>query len=191
MKEGSSNARAFLFSFPSAFSRGVPVTNPQQRPRVALADLLLALGVIGLGVFFLIGAFQIDVSAGYARVGPRFFPLIVAVGLIVMGAWLVLEAAQGKRAEPASEEDADPNVPTNWGAFAWLTLGLVLEIVLMNPLGFVVASSVVFWCAAKAFQSNRPWRDLAAALIVSVVSYIAFTRGLGLTLPAGILNGIL
>jgi putative tricarboxylic transport membrane protein len=108
-----------------------------------------------------------------------------------MGAWLALEAAQGKRAEPTSEEDADPNAPTNWVAFAWLTLGLVLEIVLMNPLGFVIASSVVFWCAAKAFQSNRPWRDLAAAVIVSVISYIAFTRGLGLTLPAGLLNGIL
>ena len=167
------------------------MTNSQQRPPIALADLLLALGVVALGVFFLVGAFQIDVNPGYARVGPRFFPLIVAAGLIVMGAWLALEAMRGKRAEPASEEDADPNAPTNWLAFAWLTLGLLLEIVLMNPLGFVIASSLLFWCAAKAFQSKRPWRDLAAALIVAVVSYIAFTRGLGLDLPAGILTGIL
>lgn len=168
------------------------MTEPSNtRPPVAIADLLLALGLFALGVFFLIGAFQIDVNPGYAKVGPRFFPLLVAGGLMLIGAWLVLEAWRGKKAEPASEEDADPDAPTNWAAFAWLTLGLLLDSLLMNPLGFVLASSLLFWCGARSFQSKRPWRDLIVALLVSLVSYLAFTRGLGLNLPSGILQGLL
>lgn len=165
---------------------------PAPRGRgVSLPDLLLALGVVALGVFFLAQTFAVPVNPGYARVGPRFFPFLVAFGLLAVGAALTVAALRGARAEPAAEEDADPDAPTNWRAFGWVGLGLVLDMLLLPRAGFVVASIVLFWCAARGFHSVRPWRDLLVAVVLSVVVYLVFTRGLGLTLPPGVLKGLL
>jgi len=158
---------------------------------ISPADLALALGVIALGAFFLVQTFGIEVNPGYSRVGPRFFPLLVSFGLLGTGALLAVGALRGDRAEGAAEEDADPHAPTNWLSVAWLSAGLFLQMLLLNAAGFILASFVLFWCAARGFHSRHPVRDAAIAALLSVIVYLLFTRGLGLTLPPGVLKGVL
>ncbi len=64
-----------------------------------------------------------------------------------------------------------------------------LELLLMDRAGFVIASSVCFWMAARAFDATHPLRDAAFAVAVSVASYLLFVRMLQLSLPAGVLAG--
>ena len=161
------------------------------RRGISLADLALALGVTTLGGLFLLGTLQIQASTGYSQVGPRFFPYVIATGLLTVGLLLTIDALRGSRAQPAAEEDADPNAPNNYTAMGWITLGILLDMLLMNTGGFVLASTALFWCVARGFQSKKPLRDLAVAVIVAVLVHVVFTRGLGLTLPAGILKGLL
>lgn len=158
---------------------------------VSLADLALAFGILGVAVFFLAGIFDIPEGSGYARVGPRFFPVLVSGGLLAVGIWLVIDALRGNRAEPAAEEDADPDAPADYRSILWLLAGFVLMILLVQPAGFVIAASLLFWFTARGFHSEKPLRDVAAAIILALVSYVVFTRGLGLMLPAGILQGVL
>ena len=47
----------------------------------------VALGVVGLGLFFLVGSLNIRVQPSYATIGPRFFPTTVGLGLIACGLW--------------------------------------------------------------------------------------------------------
>ncbi|WP_052351641.1 tripartite tricarboxylate transporter TctB family protein [Deinococcus pimensis] len=169
-----------------------PSSPDSPRPRgISPADLALALAVVALGVFFLVETFSIDVNPGYARVGPRFFPLLVSFGLLGVGAWLTVGALRGERAEPAAEEDADPDAPINWRSVGWISLGVLAQVLLLDRAGFVVSSALLFWLGARGFHSDRPLRDLAVAVVLSVVVYVAFTRGLGLTLPPGVLRGVL
>jgi len=65
---------------------------------------------------------------------------------------------------------------------------LLLNLALLERAGFVIASSVQFWLAARAFHSNRPARDAVVGVLLSAIVYFAFSRLLGLTLPAGILE---
>jgi hypothetical protein len=53
----------------------------------------------------------------------------------------------------------------------------------------VLASAVLFWIGARAFDPRHPLRDGVFAVGVSVVSYVLFVRVLHLTLPAGVLAG--
>lgn len=159
-----------------------------QKGRVGLplGDLLVALGVLALGGFFAYGALQINVTQSYARVGPRFFPLLVAAGLVVCGALLLAQALRGRAADPEGGEDVDADAPTDWRAVLLVAVGLVLTALLMERLGFPVTAGGLFWAVAFAFGSRSPLAP-AVGVGLALVVYLAFTRLLGLDLPAGVL----
>ncbi len=159
---------------------------------MAFADLALALGVAALGVCLAVGSTGISLGTGYDRIGPRFFPYLVAMGLVLLGSWLAVAAIRGNRAKAVAGQNAEPdlqmNWQINWQALGYLGLALLLNLVLLEHAGFVISASVLFWLAARAFHSRSPRRDAAVAVLLSVLVYFAFTRGLGLILPLGIFN---
>jgi putative tricarboxylic transport membrane protein len=50
---------------------------------------------------------------------------------------------------------------------------------------------VLFLCTAKGFGCNRWLRNGGIALVMAIVIYLIFNRGLGLNLPAGVLKGLM
>ena len=150
-------------------------------------DLFVALGVLGLGVYFALGAAAIRVLPSYARIGPRFFPYLVAAGLLLCGALLVVQALRGHAAEPEGGEDVDARARTEWARVGLLALALLLDLLLIERLGFVLASTILFWGVALGFGDRR-WvlTPLIGFGLASLV-YLAFTRLLDLNLPAGAL----
>lgn len=149
----------------------------------------LSLGVIGLGVFFLLGALQIPDAAGYSTVGPRAMPLFVGIALCGCGVMLCWEVWRGGFRQ--IDEVALQAMPSNWRAFLWLSAGLIVYGLLIERAGFIVASIILFACVARAFGSKR-WRlNIAIAVMLAAMIYTIFTMGLGLNLPKGILRGLL
>lgn len=157
------------------------------RPPISWGDLLVALGSLGLGGYFLQGAFAIRVLPSYARVGPRFFPFLVALCLLLCGAVLLLQAVRGERGVPEEAEDADASAPTDWPVLAVLAVALVLDLLLIRPAGFVLASTVLFWGVALGFGDRHLLRTPLIGFVLASLVYLAFTRLLDLTLPAGVL----
>jgi len=66
---------------------------------------------------------------------------------------------------------------------------VVINLLLAETAGFVIASAALFWLTARAFDAGHPIRDAVCAAAVSVGSYILFARMLDLALPAGVLAG--
>ena len=151
-----------------------------------------------LGILLGAGSFGIPLGVGYDRIGPRFFPTLVAAGLVLLGVWLAVTGLRSstnprhkERAVATEAEFSEADVPTNWRALGFLAAGLLLCLALFERGGFVIASSALFWVAACGFGSERPLRDAVIAVALSVAVFLAFTRGLGLTLPLGVLGGVL
>lgn len=76
----------------------------------------------------------------------------------------------------------------------WKTIGITVGaiaafIVAMPLLGWLISAAGLFWALAWAFGSKRPLFDIGIAVIVSSIVQLAFGLGLGLSLPAGILEG--
>lgn len=160
------------------------------RPGISLPDLLVALGITLVGALLLLGTFQIPFGIS-AVVGPRVFPLIVSIGTIVLGALLTLAALRGDRAEPGLEEDTDPDAQSNHLNPVIILGGFLLGTVLLQPLGFVLGTAVMYFSVAFAFGERRYGLMLGVSLVVALLTYLLFTRGLGLNLPAGLLKGVL
>jgi putative tricarboxylic transport membrane protein len=67
----------------------------------------------------------------------------------------------------------------------------LIDLVLLDSAGFVLASTVLFWLTARAFDATHPARDLAIALALSSGAYVLFVRLLQLSLPPGPFAGVL
>lgn len=160
--------------------------------RIDPGETILSVAVILFGVAMIWQTREIRLTPAYSLVGPRVIPYIVSGGLILVGAWLLFEALTGRWILVASteSEDADPTLPTDWSTVGLLALALLAYLFLLVPAGFVIASSVLFAGAAFAMGSRRVALNLAIGVVISVVLYLGFTRGLDLRLPAGVLEGI-
>jgi putative tricarboxylic transport membrane protein len=166
-----------------------PVAAPR---RVNIGELLLALAAIVFGLLVIWQTGQIRLTPAYSMVGPRVIPYIVGGGLVLVGIWLAFEALTGRAAMGSAEsEDADPTLPTDWRAVGLIAVALLAYLLLLERAGFVIASAVLFVVAAYAMGSRRYVRDIIAGVLMALVLYLGFTRGLDLRLPAGVLQGIL
>jgi putative tricarboxylic transport membrane protein len=149
-------------------------------------EVLLASSTVALGALLLVGAFDISPGAGYDRIGPRFFPLALGLALVLLGGMLLAPLMRKGRTRRAAREPdrVSPARP----ALVVIGFALLSTLVLLDRAGFVIACSLQFWLVARACQSRHPARDAVAAIIVSTGVYLAFSRGLGLSLPSGWLD---
>ena len=62
---------------------------------------------------------------------------------------------------------------------------------LIDRAGWVVSGTVLFWGSVYALGSRHYVRDGLVAVLLSVATFYGFYVGLGIALPAGILQGVL
>ena len=136
---------------------------------IALALLVLA-GVIAWDSSRLSGA------ATYARIGPQTFPVAIALCLAGLGAWCAIEAWRG---------DFPEREPQAFGNIFWVVGGLIVQIILLIPTGFSIATGLMFAAVARGFGERRLWLTIPAGIVFAFVVWFIFARGLQLTLPAG------
>jgi putative tricarboxylic transport membrane protein len=118
-------------------------------------------------------------------------PKVVACGLVAVGVG----------SSPSSSAAAGEAVPVDpaargehafrFEAFAWVSAGLALQMVLVHTAGFVLAAMGLFACVARGFGSTRIARDLAAGAILGLGVFLFFVKFLNVGLPAGWLQPVL
>jgi putative tricarboxylic transport membrane protein len=106
-------------------------------------------------------------------------------GLLLFACAAVLEARR-HRAKSAATPARRAG-----GPIVLLAAGVILHLLIAERAGFVIATAVLFWFTARAFDDRHPWRDALIALAVSTSAYLLFARVLQLTLPAGVLARLL
>ena len=157
------------------------------RARIHPGELAIALGLVALGSFVIYETQNIAETQGYAQIGPRLFPYLIGVGLTLCGAVLGWEALSGGwRHVPLDEAHEAPD----WMAFGVISAGVILHMVVIGWAGFIIASTLLFVLIARGFGSRKPVRDAIIAVVLAVVVFFLFTKGLGLNLPKGPFEGV-
>jgi putative tricarboxylic transport membrane protein len=151
-----------------------------------------------VAVLALVGGFLVysalTLPAGFAKVdpvGPKFFPMVLGVAALALAVILAIAIPRGSRGEADAGEDIDPDAPSDWRTVGLLVALFVAMILLVNTLGWVVMSTLFFGGAATILGSKHYVRNFVIGLILALASFYAFYSGLGIPLPAGILDGIL
>jgi putative tricarboxylic transport membrane protein len=154
--------------------------------RPALGETIIAVGVLALAGVVAWQTVLIPVSPLYAKVGPTVMPAMAALGIAVLGLLLLAAALTGGW-QPGAEKEVAPDRT----ALLWVAAGLALNVVLIGPAGFTIASVILFACVARAFGSRSALRDIGIGAAFALVAYFGFAKTLGINIGSGLVEDVL
>ncbi|MFT3973190.1 MAG: tripartite tricarboxylate transporter TctB family protein [Amaricoccus sp.] len=147
---------------------------PERRPDVAALVIGAGLAVLSGVVFFETRA--MPVAGQYAKVGPTTAPYLIAACLALLAIGHFVTAF--RHGLPPREADKP-------GPMFWIIGGLVLQMLCLKPLGFSVATGLLFAFAARAFGRGPLWMTIPIGIVLSLAIWLVFAGLLKLSLPAG------
>ncbi|MCA1188149.1 MULTISPECIES: tripartite tricarboxylate transporter TctB family protein [unclassified Saccharopolyspora] len=146
------------------------------------SDRLLAGIVLVLGGFLVVEGLRLPLPVNVGHLGPQWFPIAVGALLVVLSGALL----RGSGRAPA-----EPRERTDRRAFLLVVATLAAHLVLLPLLGWIPAGTALFWGVARALGSGRALFDLGVAVVFACAVQFAFTAGLGVALPVGLLAEVL
>jgi putative tricarboxylic transport membrane protein len=146
--------------------------------------LAISVALLALAAFVLLQLAAIPADGGYSAIGPRFAPMLVGAGLVVIGLWLLAQALTGgwKLMPPPPAE------PMHAPSLGWIVGGLAAQMAIIGFVGFTVASTLLFAAVARGLGSRRVVHDAIVGFVLAAAVFLFFTRVLGLNLPASPLS---
>lgn len=150
------------------------------------ASLPLALVVLGVSAFLTHGILTMQVSASASPPGPKFFPIIVVVLGYIVGIGLLVQWLRAR----ATGAHTGADLPTlDWSHIGMVAGSLVIFMLILVPVGWLISGALLFVGVAYGLGSRNHVANVLAGLALSSVIQLAFSGGLGLPLPSGILGG--
>lgn len=163
-----------------------------QKARQPLSEYIPCVFLALMGVILLIDASRLSNNrTGVDPLGPRPAPILVGVLALLLAVALAVAVRRGDQAEAESGEDIDLDAAMDLRTVGLLVGVFVANIVLIDWLGWVISGGLLFFGSALALGSRHYVRDLVIAAALSLGTFYGFAIGLGVNLPAGILQGIL
>ena len=128
---------------------------------------------IAIGGWFAITALSYDVGTA-SRMGPAYFPLVLAIVLVLLGALVLGQALRS---------DGPPVDKFAVRAMLLVLGATILFGILVRQAGLLVALPLLVVISAAASIYFRWQTALIMAAGLLVFCYFVFIRGLGLTIP--------
>lgn len=165
-------------------------TSAPQARQTDRAQYGLAAVLAVVGAYTIIDARGLNVGFG-DPIGPRVFPYVIGTAMLVLAVLLAVATSRGDVPQAEEGEDVDLTTPPDWLTVAKLVAILVLNLLLVNVLGWAITGALLFAGCAWALGSRTLLRDVIVGAVLAVGSWYFFYVGLGVPLSPGILDGIL
>lgn len=120
--------------------------------------------------------------------GPKAFPRMLGVGLLIGAAMLLAEILRDrKKPKPADAEAAPKRIESHHWVVVAVVAWTALYVALFEPLGFLLATTAYLLGLTSCFNRGRHLMNVLTCVLFTAISYFAFTQLLGVNLARGIL----
>lgn len=141
-----------------------------------LSEVVASLLIGGVGVFFIVGAF--DYRIGTIRsMGSGYFPLLLGIALTGLAALLLVSAL-------LRPEAGEAKTKILWRPIVAVMVGIVLFGFTITKFGLLPATGLAVGTAAAGNPNARLWPTLILVAVTLAGVYLVFLKGLGVTAPA-------
>jgi putative tricarboxylic transport membrane protein len=118
--------------------------------------------------------------------GPKAFPRMLGIGLLITAAVLLMEILRARKATPAVSEET-PAEPPHWPLLAAVAVWITAYFTVFTTLGFVISTTLFLLGMTAWFNRGRWMMNILTSVLFSAGSYLMFTKLLGVTLAQGVL----
>ncbi len=118
--------------------------------------------------------------------GPKAFPRMLGIGLLITAGILLMEILQARKAPPP-ETPAEPVEQPQWLLLAGVVFWIALYFGVFTTLGFVISTTVFLLGMTAYFNRGRWTMNVLTSVLFSAGSYFMFTKLLGVSLAQGLL----
>jgi putative tricarboxylic transport membrane protein len=143
---------------------------------------------LAFGAGLLVMAMRLDVdlqrNVGGA-IGPKTYPGLLAVAILLLSLLLLWQAARG-RAQPIAAEGIPAERRAGHHRVALALALLCAFTLLLEPLGFLIATPVMLVLLMRLTGERRWWLTVPSALVMTLVLYGFFRYGMNVVLPEGL-----
>jgi hypothetical protein len=133
-------------------------------------DLICGLLFIAVGLFFAIQAYGLELGTAF-RMGPGYFPLVLAGILVLLGIIVIIQGTQLEH---------EPMGPTAWRGLLFILPAPIFFGLTVRGLGFVPSLFLTGLLAAFASTKMRPGTALILVGGLTLFSVVVFSYALGL-----------
>ncbi len=149
---------------------------PSTERRPDGAAFIIAAVLAALGALLIWQGQVIPDKGGYAGIGSGAAPVFVGVVLLILAAAHVVKGLRHGATGIARQQP----VPV-----LFILAGLALQLILLHPLGFSIASGILFACTAAAFGKRNFALTLPIGVAFALIVFGVFDQLLKLNLPVG------
>ncbi len=143
-------------------------------------DRILGIVSLGVAIFLTVFGWNLQAPVSYEPVGPRAFPLLIALVIGLCGLWLIYK----------NEFTAQANPPGANGRIFLMVLVALGYAFLCQWLSFIIATALMTVLVGRLFGGS--WiKCLIGGVVMGVLFFLLFDRALDVVLPTGILEGLL
>lgn len=119
--------------------------------------------------------------------GPKAFPRLLGVGLLIAAAMLLAEMLRDRKQVKAGTKTA---ARLTWEPHDWVVVIVAawtaVYVAAFEHAGYMLATAVYLLALMAYFNRDRWVMNVSTAVLFSTGSYFAFTKLLGVTLARGI-----
>lgn len=156
-----------------------------------MTDRIIFVGILVVAGIYFWATSQIPTLEIGDPLGPKAFPRLLGVGLLIAAAMLLAEMIKESKApkEQPGEETAatEPQDTSSYKIVAGAVVVTGTYFALFEPLGYAVSTSLFLLVMTSYFHKGKTWTNVLTSLLYGFLSYYAFTKLLGVNLPSGIL----
>ena len=116
--------------------------------------------------------------------GPKAFPRLLGIMLLVSAGMLFMEMWRARKASP--QKEAAPAERPRWGLLGGVVVWTAIYFAAFQTLGFVLSTSAYLIGLTAYFNRGKWVANVLTSVLFSVLSYLMFQR-LGVSLPPGVL----
>lgn len=159
-------------------------------------DRIIVVCTVVLALLYFYGASLIPSLQIGDPLGPKAFPYLIGIGLLVSAAWLLLETLQAGKsgvadppdlADQADQADRAPEDNRHLLVIAGVVAWIAFYFALFEPVGFLLATPVSLLGLMVYFNRNKWVANVLTSVLFPVGIYFLFSKVLGVNLAKGLL----
>ncbi len=152
-----------------------------------MTNIALGLSAFLIAALYAFGIFQIPLLGFGDPLGPRLFPSILAISLVLIGIILLIEGRQLRTFRADYTRFVAYVKDTDFRIVFSVILWTGLYFAAFAPVGYLLSTAIFLLGLVLAFHRGSRFAGTTVAILFAAGSYFLFAGLFGVPLPRGIL----